>query len=136
LPRAFVPAWRGRHPGPADELPAAVIGGERMADLPRLVGLRALSGARLDQRVFATPEGLLSVEVSLAPASAAPEALLYWAAAGPGSGLPEHALLLGRLAGPTRFELPPEAAGGGWLVVYSLVHQEVAIAAELAGGGK
>jgi hypothetical protein len=135
LPLAFVQALRGRNPVPAGELSAAVLGSAPRADLPRLVGLRALDGVRLEQRVFATPEGRLSVEVSLAPASAAPDALLYWAAAdpGPAAGLPEHALLLGRLAGATRFALPPDAAGGGWLVVYSLIHQEVVIAAELAG---
>jgi hypothetical protein len=126
---------RGRNPVPAGELPATIAWAPP-AGLPLRVGLVARDGVRLHHRTFEVPgdAGRLELEVRLEPAGAAPDALLYWSErASDGTALPEHALLLGRLAGDgrPRVALPAGADKGGWLVVYSLAHQRVVIEAEL-----
>lgn len=69
-----------------------------------------------------------------------PELLLYWLpGAFSGDRLPDHARLLGRLAGPQtqRFLLPPDAMRAedgdpGSLVVYGLGHAEIVASARLS----
>ncbi|MCP3957651.1 MAG: hypothetical protein GY719_07330 [bacterium] len=65
-----------------------------------------------------------------------PETLVYWAPSAPdlASGVPDDAYLLGTLAGSRRraFALPASVWGrAGWLVLYSLGHQEAFATAEL-----
>jgi hypothetical protein len=64
---------------------------------------------------------------------AEPEALAYYSGEPSGAGLPPAAVLLGAMDGtrPRTFPLPAAAAGGGWIVIYALGHQEVVATAEL-----
>ena len=66
-----------------------------------------------------------------------PETLVYWTPSAPGSRLPDDAFLLGALGSRTRtFPVPDGALGrAGWLVLYSLGHQELFAAAELPAIG-
>jgi hypothetical protein len=81
-------------------------------------------------------------QVELAPetAIAAPAVLVYWSpAAATEKELPAEAFLLGSLAGTRAraFDLPAAALGrDGWLVLYSLGHQQVLDAAALAAVGE
>ncbi len=61
-----------------------------------------------------------------------PDTLLYWSADIPqGDSLPAQAKLLGPYAGTKAFALPPEAAGAGHLILYSLAHHAVVDTATL-----
>lgn len=65
-----------------------------------------------------------------------PDLLAYFSTGAPAaSSLPAEAHLLGPVAWgqPRTFALPPAAADGGHLLLYSLPHQEVTAAAELPG---
>lgn len=91
---------------------------------PITVRLRAGGGDDGDGRIL-----------ELAPRAplAEPEALAYYSGEPAGAGLPGSAVLLGAMDGtrPRAFPLPAAAAGGGWVSIYALGHQEVVASAEL-----
>ena len=61
-----------------------------------------------------------------------PDLLLYWSADPPqGNTVPAHAQLLDAFAAGKVFELPPNAATGGHLLLFSLPHQSVFDAARV-----
>jgi hypothetical protein len=71
------------------------------------------------------------LEVTPREQPASPDVLVYWCDAAPAQQLDDRCVLLGALAGVQRrrFALPQQAVGG-FLVLYSLAHQELLGSAE------
>ena len=126
LPAALAPA-------PAGEVDNDF--GELFSDPPIVVRSRT-DGSR-QRRAGVPPKWWLELEPR-APL-ARPEVLVYWSKSPATDRLPEDAWLIGGLAGDRvrAFELPLEAMGlAGYLVLYSLGHQEVVASAELPAFGQ
>jgi hypothetical protein len=131
----FVAALASRNlPGPMDRVPEVLL---------RQPGLGAVVAETEDLWAglgVAARVGGDVLELRTGAELPRPDVLLYWSpeAVEVGAALPDRARLVGSLAGngPERFILPAEASGGtGFLVLYSLAHQELFAAAPVPGGG-
>ncbi len=136
VPILYVLALAARPRPPIAELPAALAGsvdGELVRETEDLFGDHPVT-TRVRRG-----DGGWQVELEPAAVIVRPEVLVYWSASAAGESLPAEAFLLGSLAGVRArvFDLPTAALGrDGWLVLYSLGHQEVVGAAELAAVGE
>jgi len=130
----FVLALKARPSLPVmDEPPAALVepspgDGEVLFERPELFSRPAIAG-----RVRATATGL-QLELEPREAPRLPSVLVYWTAAASPPSIAD--LASARLLGPlddTRTQVfpLPDSARGGYLVLYSLGHQELVASAEL-----
>lgn len=145
LPAAFVLALAARPAPPAAVALSPAL--DPAAETARpLAGWDDLwRGADLSTRVSRGRDGGLRLDLEATAAPAAPDLLVYWVPSGtPAAGsdpatetptdaaLPPDAMLLGPFAGGAYgLRLPPGAAGGGGLLLYSLAHGRIAAGAEL-----
>lgn len=108
-----------------EELPGALAGGPnaRGADVE---GYDVFGEIGVAARGYQTASGAV-LELEPAEPLARPDVLVYWSAEAAGDRLPDGALLLGVLSDRARTYAVPAAAAGreGFLVLYSLGHQEV-----------
>ncbi len=149
MPVLYVLALTARPQPPVADLPSALAaadaGGEVVREATDLFAVHAVT--------VRVRRGTGGWKVELEPQApiVRPEILVYWSPSAPASealpaealpaealaaeALPAEAFLLGSLAGTRArvFDLPTPAFGGdGWLVLYSLGHQEVIDTAALS----
>jgi hypothetical protein len=137
VPVLYVLALAARTEPPAVELPPALAEdafGDVLREMDDLFAEHAVA-----TRVRRGSGGF-QVELEPATAIVAPEVLVYWSpSAAMGDKMPAEAFLLGSLAGTRAraFALPAAALGrDGWLLLYSLGHQQVLDAGALAAVGE
>jgi hypothetical protein len=135
LPALYVLALLARTQVPAVELPPALAedaGGEVVREATDLFADHAVT-----TRVRRAGDRF-RVELEPVAPIVSPAVLVYWSPSPAGEALPAESFLLGSLAGvrARAFDLPAAALGrDGWLVLYSLGHQQVIDAAALAAIG-
>lgn len=127
VPVLYVLALAARPQPPVADLPPVLAGadggGEVVREAADLFSVHAVT-----VRVRRATGGW-QIELEPRAPIASPEVLVYWSPSAPAApALPVEAFLVGSLAGRRArvFGLPPAALGrDGWLVLYSLGHQEV-----------
>lgn len=134
LPLALALSLRSRQPEPLNDDLSQLLAEIRTAPADAPGETAAWPGLGSTLRIGGGAGEPRVVELSPPPRLRRPDVLLYWSATRPPDrgGLPERALLLGRLdheAGG-RYELPEGVGGGGFFILYSLGHGEIVSVAE------
>ena len=127
-PGILVLALSGRGSMPITRLPTEFTPGRNSDLLPIGAEWTLLMNPPIRARYLAAPGDSVPAAVLLIPDGPAtqPDLLLYWAAtAGDSTQLPPQAILLGSLQAEEPLRLPPRDSNrGGYLILYSLAHDE------------